>query len=329
MMSDRVEMLEATLDLIEEGVVVLDEQSKVLFWNKAATALTGYQAEDVMWRSCPENLYHIDEEHRDELGASAEARRRSLVVRSAGGYCGAIAGYSGHTPMTEMVPVKEDENMVARQPPILVSISHKLGHSVPGMFRKAVLRNAQEALIGTALLFFPVEEVDALPRGETSEDVGIESGQAEMEDRLDAAYHHWTSNHMPLGLLWITVDQSQSLRRTHGRDACESMLRVMEQTLMRQMNPLEILGRWGDDEYLVLAHERTAELLMEHARRLAGQARTADFRWWGDRVGLSVSIGVSFAFEGDTLPMLLNRARQAMQASVYAGGNRVNEARGA
>ncbi|MGD0888309.1 MAG: hypothetical protein ABR889_03590, partial [Acidobacteriaceae bacterium] len=69
--------------------------------------------------------------------------------------------------------------------------------------------------------------------------------------------------------------------------------------------------------------------LVDHARRLAGLARTADFRWWGDRVGLTVSIGASQAIEGDTLPALLKRARQAMQTSGYAGGNRVTEARSA
>jgi diguanylate cyclase (GGDEF)-like protein len=106
------------------------------------------------------------------------------------------------------------------------------------------------------------------------------------------------------------------------------MLRTVEQTLLRQMNPAEILGRWGNDEFLVVAHERTVELLVDHARRLAGLARTADFRWWGDRVGLTVSIGASQAIEGDTLPTLLKRARQAMQTSGYAGGNRVTEARG-
>jgi GGDEF domain-containing protein len=46
-------------------------------------------------------------------------------------------------------------------------------------------------------------------------------------------------------------------------------------------------------------------------------------------VGLTVSIGASQAIEGDTLPSLLKRARQAMQTSGYAGGNRVTEARGA
>jgi PAS domain-containing protein len=41
-MSDRLEMLEGTLDLMEEGVAILDEQSNILFWNKAASSLTGY-----------------------------------------------------------------------------------------------------------------------------------------------------------------------------------------------------------------------------------------------------------------------------------------------
>jgi len=148
-----------------------------------------------------------------------------------------------------------------------------------------------------------------------------------MEDRLDAAHHQWKTSRMPLGLLWITVDQAHELRRTHGCDACEAMLRTIEQTLLRQLKPAEVIGRWGNNEFLVLAHERTTELLVEHARRLAGLARTADFRWWGDRVGVTVSIGVSHAADGDTLQSLLNRARQAMQTSSYAGGNHVTEAR--
>jgi diguanylate cyclase (GGDEF)-like protein len=132
---------------------------------------------------------------------------------------------------------------------------------------------------------------------------------------------------MPFGLLWITVDQAESLRKTHGHGACEAMLRTIEHTLLRQLKPAEVIGRWGCNEFLVLAHERTGELLLDHARRLAGLARTADFRWWGDRVGLTVSIGASQATEGDTLQSLLLRARRAMQASEYAGGNHATESR--
>jgi GGDEF domain-containing protein len=58
-----------------------------------------------------------------------------------------------------------------------------------------------------------------------------------------------------------------------------------------------------------------------------GLARTAEFRWWGDRVGITLSIGVSHAETKETLQSLLTGARQAMQRSVYAGGNQVAKAR--
>jgi diguanylate cyclase (GGDEF)-like protein len=327
-MNAHSEILEGALDLIEEGVVVLDEQSNILFWNKAAAALTGYTAADVICRRCPKDLYRIDEEHHNRVGASADARMRCGQVRPPVGFRWAVAGYTSREPLPEVRPESDEEHDKLLQSPTLVSMIHKLGHSVPGMLRKAVIRNAVGSRMGTALLFYPVEEMDALPHGETGEGEDIERSQAEMEDRLDAAYHQWVTNRMPLGLLWISVDQAPELRKTHGRDACEAMLRTVEQTLLRQLNPTETIGRWGNDEFLVLAHERTAVLLGEHAQRLAGVARTADFRWWGDRVGLTVSIGASQAIEGDTLPLLLNRVRQAMQTSEYAGGNGVTEARG-
>jgi len=325
MVGNRTQMLEATLDLMEEGVIVLDERSNIVFWNKAAFTLTGYAANEVIGARCPENLYYIDEEHRSQVGANAVS---SGLPQGETGFFGAVAGYSSRTPLVDSEVESETESEEAKSPSMLVAMSHKQGQRVPAMLRRVKLSDDECRPTGSVLLFYAVEEKDALPHGETGEGVGIERSQAEMEDRLDAAHHLWLTNQMPLGLLWIKVDQSALLRRTHGRDACESMLRVVEQTLMRQMNPAEILGRWGDNEYLVLSHERTPVLLLEHARRLLVQARTADFRWWGDRVGLTVSIGASFAVEGDTLPVLLNRARQAMQASVYEGGNQVTDARG-
>ena len=66
-MSDRVEMLEAVLDLMDEGVAILDDESKILFWNKAAAAFTGQGSpEDLISRRCPEHLYSVDEQHRSQ-----------------------------------------------------------------------------------------------------------------------------------------------------------------------------------------------------------------------------------------------------------------------
>jgi len=56
---------------------------------------------------------------------------------------------------------------------------------------------------------------------------------------------------------------------------------------------------------------------------LAGLARTSDFRWWGDRFSLTVSIGAAQAMKTEPLPQLLERAQAAMLASVHAGGNHI------
>jgi hypothetical protein len=69
-------------------------------------------------------------------------------------------------------------------------------------------------------------------------------------------------------------------------------------------------------------------MLLDHAQRLAGLARTAEFRWWGDRVNLTLSVGASQAHEADTLQRLLQRAQESMHASLLAGGNHVTEAKG-
>ena len=318
-MGDRMAMLEATLDLIEEGIAILDEQMKVVHWNQAAAALTGYAAEDLICHPYPADLFRVDQQHRDKVIASAEAELKAGMAEGGG-----VSGLSFIQPPKEQA--ESVDPLLERL--TLVSMHHKQGHVVPAMLRKVRLQDSQGAAMGAVLLFYPAEEVDALPRGESGEGFGIEASQAEMEDRLDAAHHQWATSGMPFGLLWITVDQARSLRKTHGRDACEAMLRAVEDTLLRQMRPAETIGRWGDNEFLIIAHERSAQLLTDHGRRLAGLAPMVDFRWWGDRIGVTLSIGTSFAVEADTLPCLMNRARQAMRASEFAGGNHVTEARG-
>jgi diguanylate cyclase (GGDEF)-like protein len=324
-MSDRIEMLEAALDVIEGGVAILDDHTNVLFWNRAAAALTGFLPKDVVALPCPPGLYQVEDNHHGRLIAhsSSGSRQQNPETR----FASPVDRGVNQLTLLEADQEDEDECVDDLRCPALVSLNHKLGHAVPAMLRKESLRDACGGLIGTALLFYPVEEIDSLPHGEIGEGVEVERSQAEMEDRLEAAHHQWKSGGVPFGMIWITVDQAQLLRKTHGHDACEAMLRTVEQTLVRQMRPNGIIGRWGDNEFLVLAHERNAELLLEHARRLAGLTRTADFRWWGDRIGLTASLGASHAVEGDTLQSVLNRARNAMKTSAYAGGNQVTEAR--
>jgi diguanylate cyclase (GGDEF)-like protein len=141
-------------------------------------------------------------------------------------------------------------------------------------------------------------------------------------------FDDFTRGGPPMSVLWIGVDQAQELRKTHGASACHAMLDKVRHALVHGLRPAEEMSRWGDDEFLIVAHERSAEMLASHARTLAGLARTADFRWWGDRVSLTVSIGAAQASSdgAETLARLLERAREAMETNSRTGGNRATVA---
>jgi diguanylate cyclase (GGDEF)-like protein/PAS domain S-box-containing protein len=290
-MTDRTELLESALDNLPDGIALLGGEDQVMFWNQAAEAITGHARVDLLARPVPDAL-------------------KPLLL------CGTRNG--DQEPGDAIPPMRG----------ALVHTRHELGHELQVIARAWELRDGLGGRIGTAVAFHPAESLDALPHGETGEETGAETSQAELEDRLAAVFDDFARGGLPFGVLWITVDQAHELRKTHGAVSCEAMLERVERALAQGLRPSEELGRWGDDEFLVVSYERTAEMLAAHAQILAGLARTAEFRWWGDRVSLTVSIGAAQAEQAEALAQLLERAQKAMISSMDAGGNHITPAPG-
>jgi diguanylate cyclase (GGDEF)-like protein/PAS domain S-box-containing protein len=292
-MRNRTELLESALDCLPAGIVLFGLEGEVVFWNRGAESITGYAGTEVLGGAIPEGLGLLAPERllHGEVGTEAEPQMgRGALVRT----------------------------------------RHKLGHEMQVIARVAVLQDGLGERIGTAAVFHPAESLDALPHGVTGENGEVGESQAEIEERLQMEFDDFSRGGMPFGVLWISVDQAHGLRKTHGCGACEAMLEKVKRALAQGLRPAEEVGRWGDDEFLIISHERTPEMLAAHAQILAGLARTADFRWWGDRVSLTVSIGAAQACHGrnEGLAQLLERAQGAMESSIHAGGNCITQAPG-
>jgi diguanylate cyclase (GGDEF)-like protein/PAS domain S-box-containing protein len=288
-MVDRTELVEAALDCLAEGVALADHDGRVMLWSRAAETITGFASGEIVG--------HCVRELLDAL----------------------VVGGAQH-----WISQTDAESALRRGS--LIRLRHKVGHEIPVLARVLVLRDGLGGRIGTGVVFHPAESIDALPHGERGEGSSIGKSQAELEDRLAAMHEDFLRSDVPLGVLWVSVDQARVFRQTHGVRACEAMLGKVEGTLAGGMKPAEEIGRWGDDEFLVLSHERNTPMLAAHAQMLAGLARTTEFRWWGDRASLTVSIGAAQAERGETLAGLLERAQAAMLASLRAGGNHVTTA---
>jgi diguanylate cyclase (GGDEF)-like protein/PAS domain S-box-containing protein len=287
-MADRNELMEAALESFPEGLALLDGEGKMGFWNHAAETITGFPSIEVVTRPIPWALEPLLLEQ-----VESEEARGGLRLERGG----------------------------------LIRAQHRSGSELVLMMRTVMLRDALGKRIGKAVVFRLAEGVDSLPHGESSEESNLETAQEEIEEEVRTAYAEFVESGTPLGLLWIAADQARELRRTHGANAYETMLERMERTLTNGLRPSEEIGRWGDDEFLVVSHEATSTALAAHAQALAGLARTLDFRWWGDRPSLTVSIGAAMARKSESLVELFDRLQKAMLESVHAGGNHITLAR--
>jgi diguanylate cyclase (GGDEF)-like protein/PAS domain S-box-containing protein len=290
-MIHRMELLEAALDSLPDGIAMADSNDCIFFWSAAAEAITGFPRATLIGRPVADAL-------------------ETLIV-------GGARRWSAHAGASPNPGVG-----------ILMPLRHRLGHQLPAIVRVQVLRNELGERVGNIVVFHPAQSLDALPHGATTENPALEQNVSNIQERLQREFEDLTQGAPPFGVLWLTVDQAQALRRTHGPQACDAMFEKVERALASGLRPTDELGRWGDDEFLVLSHERTAEMLAAHAQMLAGLARTADFRWWGDRISLTVSIGAAQADPTETLAQLLERAQIAMLTSLHAGGNQITSTSG-
>jgi len=186
-MTDRVDLLEAAIDSLPEGLALLHGDSngerEVVFWNQAAMAIVGHSGVDLVGRAAPDALAPLlgDRTRQGEPGTDA-------------------ATHPGRG--------------------CLARVRHKLGHEVSVIVRNLALRDGLGQHIGSCILFHPADHLEALPHGESGEDESVESSQAELEDRLQDLIDDHIRGGPAFGILWIRVDQAHDLRKTHGTGAC-------------------------------------------------------------------------------------------------------------
>src|ERR1700723_3216601 len=142
---NHVEILEAVLSELEDGIAILDGESHVLFWNPAAVAFTGHQSAELLSRSLPADFYEVDTHHHASSLVTEDPDRKKTSI---------FGSKAAATPAER---------------PALVHLRHSQGHSLPAMLRRTHLRNSLGKRFGTLLRFHPVEEIDTLPHGATEE----------------------------------------------------------------------------------------------------------------------------------------------------------------
>ena len=126
--------------------------------------------------------------------------------------------------------------------------------------------------------------------------------------------------HQPLSLLIIDVDHFKSINDAFGHLSGDAVLIELTRRIRAQLRSVDVLARWGGEEFVVLLPQCGAAEGRMVAEKLRALVADQPFPAVGR---VTASFGLAQFQPAETLDSCLHRADEALYAAKYGGRNRV------
>lgn len=140
-----------------------------------------------------------------------------------------------------------------------------------------------------------------------------------IEELLEGEMERCRRYGLPLSVIIFDVDDFKRINDDHGHDAGDAALIEISRLVTPRLRESDRFGRWGGEEFLIVAPETPPEA----AQRLAGRLRLAiEEHDFGAAGRVSASFGITMLHPDDSKTRLVKRADVAVYRSKTGGKNR-------
>jgi len=133
----------------------------------------------------------------------------------------------------------------------------------------------------------------------------------------------------PLSCLMADIDHFKSINDSQGHHAGDSVLRELSNTLKKTLRSVDIIARWGGEEFVVLMPQTNLDASMEAAERLLTSVASYKFKELRD-MSVTLSIGVSSVPDTSisSAESMVKAADSALYRAKENGRNRIEVYKG-
>lgn len=287
------------LNSLQDGVYYLDRDRIITYWNRGAENITGYTADQVIGKSCRNNLLN----HVNEQG---------LVL------C------KDHCPMAATMQDGEPRQAY-------VYLHHAEGHRVPVQIRSVPIRDKSGNIVGAVETFNKgvspektERRIRKLQQTALLDPLTAIGNRRHLESRLRISLLDFHENQIPFGLLFCDIDHFKNLNDAFGHSQGDNVLRMIAQTLRANVRETDTMGRWGGEEFLIILHDADANSLLRIGKKLLSLVRNSHLTLPDKQIlSATVSIGGTLVQDTDTIDSLVDRADRLMYQSKADGRDRI------
>lgn len=127
----------------------------------------------------------------------------------------------------------------------------------------------------------------------------------------------------PLSLLILDIDKFKEYNDTYGHMVGDEILKQMGKVLRENTRGVDVVGRYGGDEFIVILPYQNKDQSKEVAERIRREVERRIWEIEGTHLSPTVSIGVTQWKKGMGMRELIGRADESLYRAKEGGRNRV------
>ncbi|RKZ35045.1 sensor domain-containing diguanylate cyclase [bacterium] len=287
------------LNSIDEGIYFVDMEGIIIYWNKGAEIITGYKSSEVIGKKRKDNIL-VDINGEGKRLCPDRCSSRSALQKN-GSYRGDMF------------------------------LHHKNGHRIPVSVRTLSIKNDAGELIGAMEIFTDNSaKIRAIERAKQYREMALFDKLTELPNRrfiemkIGEFLQEYKRYDWKFGIIFFDIDDFKLVNDKFGHSVGDKVLKMVANTLSANSRSFDFVGRWGGEEFIVLAVNVGESDLKNISERYRILVQNSSLTIQDKIVGVSVSAGATMVSKNDTVDSLLNRVDKLMYKSKNEGKNKVN-----